>query len=295
MLGLLSISLLGCGSSAGTGVEEQNPHAKVHEEMHNEYIEERSRKPEATDLASDEEGKEASIVPETPGAALLHAKWQNGVIFFALGNEPSWSLNINQNNHVIFTTDRKIFSSASISKLGSLDAKSIGYRSSNKQGELLIRLLENACADSTSGGSFSFNASVEVKLKGEKEFTAYQGCGDYVPDIRLHGKWMIVKVDTLSLKPDQFENKIPELSIDTYNRLVFGNDGCNSFRGQLKFRDNEISFGMLAGTLMACPNMDVSSLITGAFSDKKLKYSFKKDLFFYEGDKQVMRLQRADK
>ena len=131
-------------------------------------------------------------------------------------------------------------------------------------------------------------------LKGEKEFTTYQGCGDYVPDQRLHGKWRIVKADTLVLGIDRFENKIPELNIDAYEGQVSGNDGCNSFRGQIKFRDNELIFGMLAETMMACPNMDISSVITRTFTEKKLRYLIQKDLFFYEGEKEVMMLQRMD-
>lgn len=220
---------------------------------------------------------------------------QEDIIFFALGNEPSWSIDINKNNHVSFTgPDGKQFTSASIAKKASDGSKSIGYRSSNDQGELVISLLEHPCSGTLSDESFSFRVSTDVKLNGEKEFTRYQGCGDYVPDQRLHGKWRIIKADTLLLDAHRFENKIPELTIDADNGQVFGNDGCNSFKGQIKFRDKEIIFGMLAETMMACPNMDISSIITRAFSDKKLTYVYKKDLFFYEGDKEVLMLTRTD-
>jgi len=295
MLSFLSITVFACGSSSNTGSSDQNPHIKMHEDMHSEYREEINRKTEATGIPSIEENLEAKIVSDTSRTSFLDTKWQNGVIFFALGSEPSWSMDINKNNHVEFTApDGKQFVSDSIAKFTSTGTKSTGYRSSNEMGELMIRLSEDTCSDTMSDESFSFQVSADVKLKGEKEFTRYQGCGDYVPDQQLHGKWRIVKADTLLLGADQFENKIPELNIDAYKGQVFGNDGCNSFMGQIKFRDKEIIFGMLAETMMACPNMDISSIITRAFSDKKLTYVYKKDLFFYEGDKEVMMLTRTD-
>lgn len=295
MLAFLSVSLLACGSSSNTGSSDQNPHTKVHEDMHNEYRKESALKPEVKDLDSNQENMENKTFSDKESPSFFSTKWQNGVIFFALGNEPSWSININKNNRVMFTgPEGKDFSSSSVSKLASHDTKSMGYSSSNDQGELVIRLLENACSDNISGKSYSFSVSADVKLKGEKEFTTYKGCGDYVPDQRLHGKWRIVKADTLVLGIDRFENKIPELNIDAYEGQVSGNDGCNSFRGQIKFRDNELIFGMLAETMMACPNMDISSVITRTFTEKKLRYLIQKDLFFYEGEKEVMMLQRMD-
>ncbi|MCK5739526.1 META domain-containing protein, partial [bacterium] len=37
-----------------------------------------------------------------------------------------------------------------------------------------------------------------------------------------------------------------------------GNDGCNSFTGGIKTVDSEkLTFGPIAATRMACPNMDI--------------------------------------
>jgi len=40
--------------------------------------------------------------------------------------------------------------------------------------------------------------------------------------------------------------------------------------------------------------MDTSSIITKSFVDKKLRFEFKENLFFYEGKKEVMLLKRAE-
>ena len=144
-----------------------------------------------------------------------------------------------------------------------------------------------------SDDSFSYSVSGQIKLKGKKEFDTYKGCGNFVPDPRLNGKWIIAKVDTLAIDNQQLI-KVPELSIDVYNGKVSGNDGCNLFNGQVAFQDNEIIFGMIAGTMMACPNMDTSSIITKSFVDRKLRFKFKENLFFYEGQKEVMMLKRAE-
>ena len=141
---------------------------------------------------------------------------------------------------------------------------------------------------------FSFMVNVDLKLKGEKSFTTFKGCGDYVPDPRLHGKWIIIKADTILISKDQFKDKQPELNIDVYQRKAWGNDGCNSFNGVASSRENEIIFGMMATTMMACPNMDTSSVITRSFVNKNLNYKFKKQLVFLDGEKEVMLLKRSD-
>ena len=82
--------------------------------------------------------------------------------------------------------------------------------------------------------------------------------------------------------------------MDVYEGIVYGNDGCNTFRGNLSSRDQEITFGMMAGTLMACPHMDLSSVITATFVNKKLKYEFKKDLVLMDGEKEVLVLRRLE-
>jgi len=158
---------------------------------------------------------------------------------------------------------------------------------------MIITLSKEKCGDTMSDDSFSYNVSGQIKLKGKKEFDTFKGCGNFVPDPRLDGKWLIVKADSLAIDKLEFI-KLPELNLDIYKGSVSGNDGCNLFNGTVEFQDNKIIFGMIAGTMMACPDMDTSSIITSSFVDKKLRFELKKNLFFYEGEKEVMMLKRIE-
>jgi len=285
--------LIGCGST-NNSTSVQNPHTQAHQNVHNDYIQEEIQKAANPDTIPVVNNNFKKIESDDPKATFLNEKWKNGIVFYAIGNEPSWSININKNNSALFKSpDGEQFIATSISKLALIDTKSITYRSSSAQGEMIITLSKEKCGDTMSDDSFSYSVSVQIKLKGKKEFDTYKGCGNFVPDPRLNGKWIIVKVDTLAIDKQQLI-KLPELSIDVYKSKVSGNDGCNLFNGQVSFQDDEIIFGMIAGTMMACPNMDTSSIITKSFVDKKLRFEFKENLFFYEGKMEVMMLKRAE-
>ena len=292
---LLSAIFIGCGSSSNTSSNVQNPHAVPHQQMHNELIQEEINKSLKDVTTPVEESSIKTVYSDHPKAAYSNDKWNKGISFYAVGNEPSWLLNISRNN----TAEFKVlygqeYSKNIVSKLASIDPKSTSYRGVVDQGEIIIHLVEEKCMDSMADEDFSFKVTVDLKLKGEKSFTSYNGCGDYVPDPRLHGKWMVVKADTLVITKDQFERKLPEINIDIYEEKVSGNDGCNGFNGGVKIRENEIIFGMMASTMMACPNMDISSVITSSFVNKKLNFKFNNQLVFLEGEKEVLLLKRAD-
>lgn len=292
---LLASLFSGCGSSSSTNTNIQNPHAGPHQDMHNELIAEEVKKSEQEIEIPVSQTDIQRAKSDHPKADFYNEKWKNGIIFYAVGNEPSWSLSIDKKNTVSFKSlDGIVFSASSVSKLASIDANTRGYRILKGKEEVLINIVEEKCMDTMADEEFSFSVSVDLKLKDEKSFTTFKGCGDYIPDPRLHGKWIIVKADTIAITKDEFPRKQPELTIDVYEGKVSGNDGCNLLNGGVKIRENQIIFGMMASTMMACPDMEFSSVITRSFVNKKLSYKFKNQLSFYEGEKEVMILNRVD-
>lgn len=283
-----------CGSSAVVTVD-QNPHAKAHQDMHVEYKKEILKKTDNQIDTPEEEPNVKIIESYHPKAKHIHGKWQKGIRFFAMGHEPSWSFELDKDNLFRFKSDKgHSLTSDSMRRMTPLEPNVITYLASSPQGDLMIRLTQEKCTDEFTDFPMEFKVSAELKLEGELVAETYEGCGDYVPDPRLNGKWKIIRADTLLIQSDRFENRIPEVTLDVYDGLVFGNDGCNSFRGSLSSRDQEIIFGMMAGTLMACPHMDLSSMITSSFVNKKLKYKFQKDLILIDDEKEVLVLRRLE-
>lgn len=285
---------LSCGSST-TIIVDQNPHAKAHQEMHEAYAEEISEEKEHH-IDSPAVEPQVRIIPsDHPKAKYLDGKWQKGIRFFALGTEPSWSFELDKDQAFRFESGKGYSLTAdSMSRLTPMEPNVITYLVSAPQGDLMLRLTKEKCTDELTDFPLAYKVSAELKLEGELVAETYNGCGDFVPDPRLNGKWQIIRADTLLIQSDQFDNRIPELNMDVYEGLVYGNDGCNTFRGSLSSKDQEIIFGMMAGTLMACPHMDLSSVITATFVNKKLKYEFKKDLVLRDGEKKVLVLRRLE-
>ena len=230
-----------------------------------------------------------------PKAAFLKKKWDQGIVFYAVGNEPSWSLDISKTDSLLFKDPNGIEHKFPFSKsLPSIDPKIVDYRSSTKEMEIVIQMAQKPCNDGMSDDSFSYQVNISVKGSKDKEGENYQGCGDYVPNYNLNGNWVITEADGIEIKQGSFENKEPVLSLDMFYRKVSGNDGCNNFFGQVNFKTDQISFGPTAGTLMACPNMELSNKILGSVSGRSLNYTHANDLILYDGDKKIMILRRKD-
>ena len=62
----------------------------------------------------------------------------------------------------------------------------------------------------------------------------------------------------------------------------------------MTIKENQISFGPTAGTLMACTNADLSAALRGAISDRTVQYQLSNTLVFLSGNHEVMVLKRYD-
>ena len=287
-----------CGSSSSSksGKVTQDLHSKAHQQMHNELIQEeiQSELP-AIPVENSVKKNINDFETDNPKAPLYKQKWKEGIVFYAIGEAPDWSLNLYRSDSLKFKTNNGLYFNASAVKpLASIDPKNIDYRAVSEKGEMIIRLVENtsdkAMADDVSG----YTITLSLTLKKQEEVTIYTGRGNFIPDPQLNGNWIITKVDNLTVDPSLFDNKTPILSIDLYNQKLSGNDGCNSFHGQVKFKVDKLIFGNTAGTLMACPNMEISQKIMNAFGGKSLTYTINDDMILYSGDKKTMELKREE-
>ena len=230
-----------------------------------------------------------------PKATFLKKKWDQGIVFYAIGNEPSWSLDISKTDSLIFKDPNGIEHKFPFSKaLPSIDPKIIDYRFTTKASEIVVQISQKPCNDGMSDDQFAYQVNISFKAAKEKDSKTYQGCGDYVPNYNLNGNWVITEAQGIEINQSNFPDKKPSLSLDMFYRKVSGNDGCNNFHGQVNFKTDQISFGPTAGTLMACPNMELSSKVLGSFSGRSLNFTLLNDLIFYDGDEKIMILRRKD-
>lgn len=226
---------------------------------------------------------------------MIYKKWEDGVDFYAFGNEPFWSLDMDLDKEIrLKNLDGLDFIAPAVEPISAMDANVKRYRSITETGEIIVQLMQGECTDNMSGEKFYYGVSVDYKPNTATEYTTYKGCGRFVPDPRLHDIWAIKEVNGTKIIPEEFKREHPRLEINITEGKVFGQDGCNSFRGGIEVQNEAIIFGNLASTMMACPDMEINTKITKALSGSKLTYKLEDNLVFYNKDKKVMVLKHVD-
>ncbi len=91
-------------------------------------------------------------------------------------------------------------------------------------------------------------------------------------------------------------DKMPQLEIHIKGMHFAGNDGCNSFSGTKKKLDNEnVIFGNVAATKMACQDMTVPAQFNKALIEARLYKIQKLRLYLFDGDlNELMVLKKVD-
>lgn len=284
-----SFLISSCGSTSST-TPKTNPHAEPHIQKHKEFRQEQKLKELAEQKENEMEPTKAQL------HQLLFKKYQLGINFYAVGNEPFWSLDMDFEKGFHFKNlDGLEFTSPPVEPVKAMDADVSRYRAVTESGEIIIRLNHTECTDNMSGQKFDYKVAVDFKTSKETDYKTYKGCGNYVPDFRLHNIWAIIEVDGIKVNPTNFKKDAPRMEINLTEKTVFGTDGCNTFRGSVKVEKDTIQFGPLASTMMACAdNLEISSKIGKILSNNKLTFKYENNLVFYDDDKKVMELKHID-
>jgi len=289
---VISIFLLGsCGSTSSNTTPRTNPHAEAHMEMHKEFQQEQAQK------ELEKQNKEIMEPTKVQLQEFLLKKHQKGIDFYAVGNEPFWNLNMDFEKGFHFKDlDGLDFKAPAAKFVKAMDANVIRYRSVTESGEIIVQLNQSGCTDNMSGQKFEYAITVDVKANKDSDYKTYIGCGDYVPDYRLHDIWAIVEVDGIKVDPNNFKGELPRLEFNIADKRVMGHDGCNGFSGSFKSEYKRIFIGNLASTMMACfENEEISSKISKILSVSNMDYSFENNLLILSKDnKKVMVLKHID-
>lgn len=127
------------------------------------------------------------------------------------------------------------------------------------------RLLLNALA---SVKSLKCSGKTLVLYGADKEpVMLLQKRFEVVPLSSLKGEWHVVNLYGAAL-PEGMET-VPALNFDVTANRVTGNSGCNRLSGAINHDEadeNSISFGHVASTRMACPDMDTENQVLSALN-----------------------------
>lgn len=93
-----------------------------------------------------------------------------------------------------------------------------------------------------------------------------------VDKMELNQRWELTEINSTTYESNTTSKAI-ELLVNVLEKKFSGNDGCNQIFGDLDQMDNQnITFGMIGSTRMACQKMELSGIYTQLLK-KTVSYS----------------------
>ena len=218
----------------------------------------------------------AEPAPGQDGISFNMKLWQEGIDFYARGNEPSWSVDIDFDSKLTFKPmDGPSFELTEYSIHYAQDANILRIAGRGDSGELIVTISGDPCVDTMSGEEFRNTVNVEIRSGDDADFRSMNGCGLYVPDFRLNDIWVLKSLNGIELKADRFPDKgAPTFEFHVEEGRVAGHAGCNNFNGSFfRSRNDILHFEPFAMTRMMCPDMEIEDLVAREVAGRSMKYS----------------------
>jgi heat shock protein HslJ len=226
---------------------------------------------------------------ESQSQDFLYKLWKQGIDFYARGNEPFWSLDMDYDKRFQFTVlDGPNLIMPATEGVPTQDGRTVRHHVRTESGELIISATEELCTDSMSGERFDYTVQVQAKITSDKAYRDFTGCGNYVPDMRLTDIWGVEQVEGIILQPASFMKGLPILELSAKERRLSGHDGCNQIGGGFSITRNTISFKQLMSTRMFCPRPEGTPDIAALLAGKTYTFEFGNNRLYLKQDKKVI-------
>lgn len=235
------------------------------------------------------------IVEENPD--FYKRKLDEGIDFTARGNEPFWSIDIDFDKGMMFTslTDISELNIPAANLITELNENTIRYNYITEAGEIIVKLVKEVCIDDMSGEKFSHTVTVKAKKSTDNNYTEFKGCGKFLMDKRLHDIWVMQEIKGVEVKKENLLKGLPVFEFYLNDMRFSGHSGCNQLAGKISIEGNKITFGDITTTKMACPDMHIEQEILSALSGKTHIYKIEKLKLTLTGENdEVIRFHKID-
>lgn len=222
---------------------------------------------------SNDQQTETTQDQQVVNPSFYQEKFLRGVDFFARGNEPNWTLEMGF--QTVFSFKSMYDSSITVTAVEgkkAMDADVMRYYSKDQNNELAITITKQPCQDNMSGEQFDCNVKIEIKKPNEKNYQTYNGCGRYLYDYRLNDIWVMETISGFELKKEELMKGFPTFEFNLKEMRFGGHAGCNNLFGKIELKGNQIKFGNIAATMMACPDMNIERAVIDALNLKSFAY-----------------------
>ena len=230
--------------------------------------------------------KEVTVDEKQGGVSDFETKlMKEGVNFYARGHEPSWSLDMDFDRQYHFKSiNGEEMYVPNVPGEKAMDANMTRFYAHVEKGKLIVTLSKEPCQDSMADKVFDYSVNVQFKYGIDDEFKEFNGCGSFLPDLRLHDIWVLESINGEALNLD--DNQRPRFEFYPQKNEILGHTDCNNFKTKFYITGyQEIQIEPVRMTKMSCDVTYESLLVKHAFG-KRLKYSrdgLKLNLKAYDG------------
>ncbi|MEJ8843112.1 hypothetical protein WG954_12045 [Lacibacter sp. H375] len=100
-----------------------------------------------------------------------------GIDFIATGNEPFWSIEMDEQKFIRYTTPDGIELTTPPVKAVSIDTATKLYTAETDMGKLELQIMNKVCINDMSGDSSAYTVHLTIKLKKDEKPRVLHGCG----------------------------------------------------------------------------------------------------------------------
>ncbi len=181
-------------------------------------------------------------------------KIQTGIDFFASGNNPFWSIDIDLEDSARIYIPGGITIKHKVTKpVFDTTKKSITYKFSENT---ILTIKANNCKNNINGEQTDFSADIFVEGK------TYKGCGKYIiasknpllsmETLRLNDIWALKSINGNEIDKNNFPDGIPFLELHLNTGKFYGRTDCNEINGDISVGDSYIIFSSISHTKKFC-------------------------------------------
>jgi uncharacterized membrane protein len=100
-----------------------------------------------------------------------------GIDFIATGNEPFWSIEMDEQKFIRYTTPDGVELTTPPVKAVNIDAATKLYTAETEMGKLELQIMNKVCINDMSGDSSAYTVHLTIKLKKDEKPRILHGCG----------------------------------------------------------------------------------------------------------------------
>jgi copper homeostasis protein (lipoprotein) len=102
-------------------------------------------------------------------------------------------------------------------------------------------------------------------------------------DLLAGQTWQLTQLNGNEIAVENF-NTVPFLQFDSQNKKISGNGGCNTFNGSYTTSANDLHFGPLLSTKMACAELNIETSLMNALQETETFSVVENKLTIYSKD-----------